>query len=176
MATDSQITEEGKAIFRRIPATIIWIKHDEGAPLYYKAVPLHDKKHKVVENKIKPENGHPWYCQGNNQFYDNYIPRFILTILAADQTASQFVNVFDDFGSHILGCEAIDVERYKESADPNLDFVFEQPIHKRFLFKIRAKVETYGDDTKLRFVLSGVEQFNYIQQSHELLEKIKLYH
>lgn len=48
----------------QIKGTIIWINHDDRAPLYYKACPDNGKK--VIENP-NPGNGKKWLCESTGQ-------------------------------------------------------------------------------------------------------------
>jgi len=161
-----------KDIIKKVLCTISYIKRDENAPLYYKAVPTADGRQKVVENTTNPGNGKPWYCAALDQYFDTYTPRFILTLLAADFSGSQYLNCFDDCGKLLLGREALEVEALRNNA-PKFDFIFQEALFRRHMIKLRAKEDTWGDDKRLRCVVCGVEPVDFVRESRALIEKIQ---
>jgi replication factor A1 len=154
-----------------VRATLVWIKSDERAPLYYKACPLPNSNKKVEPNDNG--NGKPWYCAGLNKYFDSYIPRFILSVALCDTTSSQFVSVFDEEGKKILGCDASDIEALREKDDQStMKYVFDDALYKRYIFKIKASEDTYGDDSRVRLQVHTCEAIDYERESQTLLNEI----
>jgi len=168
----NQIDDKGYIL--KVPCTISYVKHDESAPLYYKAVPSQNQyNHKVVENTTDPKNGKPWYCPYLNQYYDSYIPRFILSLVATDFTGSQFLNCFDDCGKLFLGGnEAREVEALKNEPS-KLEYIFEDALFKRYMLKLRAKEDTYGEEKRIKCIVCAVENIDYVRDGRALIEKIQ---
>jgi len=140
--------------------------------VYYKAVPLPTQRHKVVERNGK------YFCQATDIEYDTYVPRFILTLLGADSTSSQFLSVFDDLGPAILGVDAKRVEQLREGPSANeqqFNAVFSAALHQRFVMKIKAKEDRYGDSQKLKLTVYGVEKPDYAQLSRGIIANLKNY-
>jgi len=163
-------TANTKGVFKKVVCTIMWIKHDENSMVYYKAVPTPDGRAKVVESNGK------YQCPSNGQIYDTYIPRFMITVLVGDATSSRFVSVFDDFGSVILGEDAKTVEQLREGTNANeqqFNAIFEAALYQRYVMKLKAKEEFYGDAPQTRITVSGVEKVNYAEQCRNIIASLK---
>jgi len=171
-----QLSSEGagtKTVYKKVVCTLFWIKHDEGSPIYYKAVPLSNQRQKVVERNGK------YFCQATNVEYDSYIPRFVLTVLGSDSSSAQFLSVFDDCGPSILGVDAKYVEQLKEPGpnqnDQKFNAIFQAAVHQRFVLKLKANEEVYGDSQKLKFTVIAVEKPDYAQLSRNIIANLKNY-
>jgi replication factor A1 len=162
---------EKKSVFGKIKGTLMWINHDDRAPLFYKA--CLDSQKKVVENP-NPGNGKKWLCEATGQYYDNYDLRYILSCIVGDTTGSQFVTIFNDQGAALLGVPAKEVESYKESNNSGeLNRIFDAAIYKRYLFTIKATEEMYQDEMKIRCVIAQMEPINYTNESKRLIDEIE---
>jgi len=170
-----QLSAEGagtKFVYKKVVCTLFWIKHDEGTTLYYRAVPLPTQRHKVVERNGK------YFCQATNTEYDTYIPRFVLSVLGSDSSGTQFLSVFDDFGPSILGVDAKTVEQLREGPNSNeqqFNAIFASAVHQRWVLKLKANEEVYGDSQKLKLTIIGVEKPDYAQLSRNIIASIKNY-
>jgi replication factor A1 len=102
-----------KSVYGKIKGTLMWINHDDRAPLYYKA--CLDSQKKVVENPNG--NGKKWLCESTGQYYDNYDLRYILSCIVGDTTGSHFVTMFNDHGVALLGVPAKEIEPLKEQGN-----------------------------------------------------------
>jgi len=176
VGTFKELKEEGMSqtdgVQLKIPCTIMGVRHDENAPIYYKSTPTTDK-HKVVENKSNPENGKAWFCPRTNQYFDTYTPRYVLSILAADFSGAQYLNCFDEWGKAILGCEAREVEATKNRDIKRFEEIFVKPLFQRLMIKVKAKEDNYGDERRLKCVVATVEKMDYVKDTRILIEKIK---
>eukprot|EP01126_Amoeba_proteus_P035924 TRINITY_DN3636_c0_g2_i7.p1 TRINITY_DN3636_c0_g2~~TRINITY_DN3636_c0_g2_i7.p1 ORF type:complete len:380 (-),score=93.73 TRINITY_DN3636_c0_g2_i7:570-1709(-) len=159
-----------KPIYKKIKATLCWIKHDEAAPLFYKAAPI-PSNHKVVENPNK--TGKPWYCQKLNKYFDTYTPRFVLSVIFSDSTGSQWVNVFDEQAKLLLDADAKTVEELKKSGNQvAIRRLFEKPLYQRMWLKIKAHDDHYQDEAKIRCTVCSVEPIDHVKESRRILSSI----
>uniref|UniRef100_A0A6B2L476 Replication protein A subunit n=1 Tax=Arcella intermedia TaxID=1963864 RepID=A0A6B2L476_9EUKA len=166
-------SEGGQEAIMRIRSLITNIKHDENTVLFYKSTPSGDNK-KVIENVTNPGNGKAWHCPATNQFFDSYIPRYILSAELADTTDRiPWVTVFDDVGKLFLQCDATKVEQMREKDPKSIDIIFENAFFKRFVLKMKAKEETYNASSRIKYVIMNAEPINYIEESKVLLSEIK---
>jgi replication factor A1 len=167
-----QISEGGekKAIFGKIKGTLMWIYHDDRAPLFYKA--CLDNHRKVIENP-NPGNGKKWLCEATGQYYDNYDLRYLLTCVVGDTSGCQRVTMFNDQGLALLGVPAKEIEGLKESGNSSeMNRIFDAAIFKRFFFVIKATEEMYQDEMKIRCVVSTMEPIDFAVESRRLLDEI----
>lgn len=54
-----------------------------------------------------------WECLKCQQLYPTMVPRYILSMVVADHSGSQWMGCFDDAGKAILGVEATTVWNYR---------------------------------------------------------------
>jgi replication factor A1 len=161
---------EKKSVIGKIKGTLMWINHDDRAPLFYKA--CLDNQKKVVENP-NPGNGKRWLCEATGQYYDNYDCRYILSCVVGDTTGSQFVTIFNDQGVTLLGVQAKEIESYKEQGNSTeMNRIFDAAIFKRYFFVIKATEEMYQDEMKIRCIVSSMEPIDYVVESKRLLDEI----
>jgi len=154
------------------------VNHDEKAPIFYKATPT-TEKHKVIENtktntkgSKEPNNGKPWWCPRLDQYFDTYTPRYILSVLAADSTGSQYLNCFDEWGKVILGCEAREIENMKLKDSSKFEYTFEDALFKKYMIKVKAVEDTYAEEKRLKCIAASIENIDYVKDSRILIEKI----
>jgi len=159
-----------KSVYGKIKGTLMWINHDDRAPLYYKA--CLDSQKKVVENPNG--NGKKWLCESTGQYYDNYDLRYILSCIVGDTTGSHFVTMFNDHGVALLGVPAKEIEPLKEQGNSiEMNRIFDAAIFKRYFFTIKATEEMYQDEMKFRYTIANMEPINYQDESKRLLDEIE---
>jgi len=124
----------GKPVFFTVQATILLIKHDEQAPLYYMSCPTQGCNKKVVEDQ---QTG-MWYCAKCSNSFRESNARYILNVKISDDTLSDFATVFDDAGIQLLGKKANEIRQMRENSDPELEFIIECAIQRRYIFKVKA--------------------------------------
>jgi replication factor A1 len=69
---------------------------------------------------------------------------------------------------------ADELEELKENST-EYDACFQQPLCKAFIFRCRAKQDTYQDQTRVRYQVLNAAQINYAAEATKLAEQIKLY-
>ena len=140
--TVMQVKEENlgtlseKGDYFTIRATTVYIKQDN---LAYPACLNADCNKKVVE-----EDGQ-WRCEKCGVSHDRPEWRYILTVSVADHTGQLYLTCFDDVGRIIMGMSADDIVQLKEDDEDKASAAFEAANCKKFTFRCRAKMDTYGD-------------------------------
>ncbi|EDO36119.1 predicted protein [Nematostella vectensis] len=134
----------------------------------YKACPSEECNKKVIEE----DSG--FYCEKCGRKYPNYKYRLILSAHLADFTGSQWVTCFQESAEALLGRSASDLGQMKENQDEaQFDQVFASSEFKLHTFKIRAKMETYNEETRLKCSVVNVVPVNYKQESKRLIDEVK---
>ena len=67
-----------------------------------------------------------------------------MQINTADYSSSQWVTCFQDTGTEILGCSAQELGELRDQDSPNYNSVFQKANFKDFIFRVRAKMDTYN--------------------------------
>jgi len=161
--------QPGKSILFSCQATILMIKHDENASMYYLACPQQG-----CNKKVTPDNQtNSWYCSKCAKNYPNFLARYVLFVRISDDTLSDVATMFNDAATDLLGKQANEIKVMRENNDPELEYLFDCAIQKKFNFKIKANEETYQDESKVKFTIQTIEPINYYEESKIILEKIQ---
>lgn len=57
--------------------------------------------------------------------------------------------------------------------EAGLNFIFDQPIDRRYWIKIRAAEDSYQDESRIRYTVAGVEEIDHQAESARLLKEIR---
>jgi len=114
-----------------------------------------------------------WLCPKCNKSYGDYLARYILYVKLSDDTLSDYATIFNDAGTKLLGKEANEIRQMRENNnDPELDFIFESVIQRRYNFTIKATEESYQDDLRVKFTVQSLEPIAYLDESKNMIERI----
>lgn len=165
----SQVKAEGlgqgdKADYYTTKATVIFLKKDN---CMYRACPGDNCNKKVIDL------GNGLYrCEKCNREYPNHKWRMILSVNLADQTDNQWVTCFQESGEILLGQKADELGLMREENEAAFDQVFQDAVFKQYIFKLRAKVEVYNEESRLKTVCVNATPVNFVDYSKHLLEQI----
>lgn len=160
-ATDLQ----GKPDYFCARGTIMFVKKDN---CMYKACPSAECNKKVIE--MGPSE---FRCEKCNKVYPNYKYRLMIQMRIADSSGQEWATAFQDTGETIIGQSAEMLGSLKEQDDNKFDQVMNQVNFKTFVFKLRAKVDSYNDEEKLKCTIVNVLDVDYESESKRMLEVIR---
>ncbi|KAK4526405.1 hypothetical protein GAYE_SCF23G4319 [Galdieria yellowstonensis] len=136
--------------------------------LWYTASPEDNKKvTKLDENR--------WVCDATGKEYSYCNYRYILSVAIQDATGSLNANAFDDVGSRLIGRSAEDLAAIYERDKAEFDALIDDVLFKPFIFRIRAKQNTWNDEVRLRYHIVNVEPVDFQSESKLLLKEIQEY-
>jgi replication factor A1 len=103
-----------------------------------------------------------------------------MTISVEDAFGQAWFNCFDDVGKTIMGKSADELHEIKQKSEEEgnnkmYDACFTEPLAKTFIFKCRAKQDTFNDQTRVRYQVLSAAPVNWTAESNKLAEQIKLY-
>jgi len=101
--------------------------------------------------------------------------RYILSLVAADHTGSQWLSSFNDVAEKILGKSASVLAHMKETNPQQYEMVFNEAVFKQYTFKIRAKLENFNDEMRVKLGLLNVTPINFVSESRQLISMIRQY-
>lgn len=145
-------------------STITFSKKDN---CLYKACPTEGCNKKVTDH-----NGQ-YTCEKCNQTFPNFKYRIILAINTADHSGSQWLTCFQDTAMEMLGVSGDELGQMRETDEPAYDNVFQQANFKEYVFRIRAKVDTFNDEQRLKCYCVAASPVNYVQETRRRIEEIK---
>jgi replication factor A1 len=106
--------------------------------------------------------------------------RYIMTISVNDAFGQAWFSCFDDVGKMIIGMSADELQGLKEKSENELDnkayeACFTEALCKTFIFRCRAKQDTYNDQVRIRYQVMSAAPMNFAAEANRLAEQIKLY-
>lgn len=120
-------------------STIIFVKQENVA---YPACLSEGCNKKVIET----EQG--WMCERCDKTHQRPEYRYIMSINVSDHTGQIWLSCFDDVGKMILGMNADELMKLKETDDRAAGEVFQNALCQTLLFKCRAKMDNYQDQQR----------------------------
>ncbi|XP_061197079.1 replication protein A 70 kDa DNA-binding subunit-like isoform X2 [Saccostrea echinata] len=146
-------------------ATVLFLRKEN---CMYQACPTESCNKKVVDQ------GNGMYrCEKWAREFPNYKWRMILSANLGDYSDNQWVTCFQESAEAMLGVSADDLGSLKDSNESAFDQVFQDALFKSYIFKLRAKVETYNDESRLKTVTMNAGTIDFKEQSQRLIEEIK---
>ncbi|KAK7474490.1 hypothetical protein BaRGS_00034244 [Batillaria attramentaria] len=167
--TFSDVKTEGlghgdKADYFTSKATVIFLKKDN---CMYRSCPTDNCNKKVIDQ------GNGLYrCEKCNREFPSHKWRMILSANLADHTDNQWITCFQESAETLLGVKADELGDMRENNEPAFDQVFQQAVFKQYVFKLRAKVEMYNEESRLKTVCVNAAPVDFIDYSKHLLEQI----
>uniref|UniRef100_A0A336LJ18 Replication protein A subunit n=1 Tax=Culicoides sonorensis TaxID=179676 RepID=A0A336LJ18_CULSO len=134
----------------------------------YKACPTTDCNKKLVDL----ENG-SYRCEKCNAEFNNYKYRLLFNMLIGDWTSNRYVTVFTETGETLLNKTSQEVGEALELGDAESN-ILESVNFKSFLFKIRTKVETYGDTPRNKLTVVSASPLNYKEYNKYLVKELQI--
>jgi replication factor A1 len=156
-----------KGDYFQVNAVILYAKKDNSM---YMACPGENCNKKVID-----QNDGNYRCEKCNRVFQEFRWRMILNVNMCDFTDSNWVTLFQETAECVLETTSEDLGVMKQSAAANYDDVFGNAVFKEYTFKLRAKMETYNDENKLKVTALSAEPINYVLSSRRLLDSIKKY-
>uniref|UniRef100_A0A7S2JN56 Replication protein A subunit n=1 Tax=Cyanoptyche gloeocystis TaxID=77922 RepID=A0A7S2JN56_9EUKA len=163
---DEDLGNKDKADVFSAKATVVFIKHDSAC--WYPSCPDDSCKKKVTGDE---NNG--WRCEKCDKSYDRPKYRYMLSLSLNDSTAGCWVSAFGDDGTKILGLTADDLQALKENNPAEYDRVFSEALFKSYIFKIKAKMETYNDESRVKLSVLAIDPMDFRSETTRMLDSIR---
>jgi len=138
----------GEAGYYSVCATVLQLKSEN---CLYQACPNGDCKKKVLDQ----QNG-MYRCEKCNQEFPEFRWRILMQMNIADMTGNQWCTAFQEQAETILGTTCEDLGRLKTADMEDYTRIFSRANFKQFNMRLRVKMETYNDESRLRSVVASV--------------------
>ncbi|BGP13947.1 hypothetical protein JCM10213_005531 [Rhodosporidiobolus nylandii] len=146
-------------------ATITYIKGDN---LSYPACPT-----ERCNKKMNQEGEGMWRCEKCEQVYEAPQYRYILSMCVNDYTTQIWVSGFNEVGQDIFGKSADEMQALKEDDDAAFTAAVAAAHGKTYDFNIKARADTYGDQTRVRYQIQRMQKVEWGKAAKELAEMIE---
>lgn len=157
---DRQLGKGDKADYFTVRAVVQAFR---GSNTTYKACPTPDCNKKVID-----QNNGMFRCEKCNKEFNTFKYRLILPVSIGDWTNSVWVTLFQTEAEAILGATA---QEMGESSDDHP--ALKRALFKQYIFRLRAKLEFYNDENRLKITCAGVKPVDHVDLSKRLINEIK---
>ncbi|XP_077021613.1 replication protein A 70 kDa DNA-binding subunit isoform X1 [Tamandua tetradactyla] len=154
-----------KADYFSCVATVVYLRKEN---CMYQACPTQDCNKKVIDQ----QNG-LYRCEKCDSEFPNFKYRMILSINIADFQENQWVTSFQESAEAILGQNAAYLGELKEKNEQAFEEVFQNANFRSFTFKIRVKLETYNDESRIKASVVDVKPVDYREYGRRLITAIR---
>jgi len=165
-------TQPDKADYFNIVATILRVPVDmEKRQPWYKAIPSDEgPAYKVVED---PNGGTGWWCEKLQKTFPDYTPRYVLRCRVADQTASEWVNMYDEVATKVIGQTAKQLETlHNNHQESDLNQCIKDAEHVTWNLRCRAKQNEYQGEYSRRVDAVGATPIDFVEDANRLYQLI----
>ncbi|EDV22084.1 uncharacterized protein TRIADDRAFT_50671 [Trichoplax adhaerens] len=156
--------QQEKADYFNLKATIIYIRKEN---LMYKACPKEDCNKKVIDQ------GGSYRCEKCNQTFPDFKYRLMISASIVDSTGSNWLTFFQETGEAMLKCTAQQLGAWKENDESKYEHTINEALFQSYILKVRAKMESFNDENRLKCSCVNLTPMDYVQQSRRLLEGIR---
>ncbi|KAI1816364.1 replication factor-A protein [Poronia punctata] len=147
-------------------ATIVYIKQDNFA---YPACSTEGCNKKVVD-----QGDGTWRCEKCDINHARPQYRYIMSVNVNDHTGQLWLSCFDDVGRIIMGMSADELMEIKENDDERRVLsIFEAANCSKLSFQCRAKMDTYGENQRVRYQVMRANPLDYRSEALKLADMIK---
>ncbi|QDS71633.1 hypothetical protein FKW77_007381 [Venturia effusa] len=159
---------EEKPDYFNVKGTVVYIRQEN---IYYPACASEDCNKKVVE--VDPGS---WRCEKCDRSFPKPQYRYVLSFNVADHTGSFWLSCFDEQARSMLGKTADEMNELKEADETKtIEHIFQEANCKSYIFKVKAKMDTFRDEQKVRMSAMSVTPLNFKSECAKLTQMIKQY-
>ncbi|XP_039109727.1 replication protein A 70 kDa DNA-binding subunit isoform X2 [Hyaena hyaena] len=154
-----------KADYFSCVATVVFLRKEN---CMYQACPNQDCFKKVIDQ----QNG-LYRCEKCDSEFPNFKYRMILSVNIADFRENQWVTCFQECAEAILGQNTAYLGELKEKNEQAFEEVFQNANFRTFAFKIRVKLETYNDESRIKATVMDAKPVDYREYGRRLIMNIR---
>lgn len=146
-------------------ATVVMLRKEN---CMYMACPSEECNKKVIDM-----NNGIYRCEKCNREYSEFKWRLLLSVSLADFSENQWVTCFQEAAEAILGIKAEELGAMKETDEERFNEVLADANFKSYLFKLRTKMETYNEESRLKTIVVTATPIDPVSYTKKILSDIK---
>lgn len=154
-----------QADYYSVKASVVLIRKEN---CLYPACPTANCNKKVVDL-----NNGMYRCEKCNQEYDNFNWRLMVSANLADISDNQWVTMFQDQAEAVLGVSAQELGGMRDNNNEAFQNIFAEATFKSFNFRLRVKMETYNDESRLKNTVAVCTPIVPKEYNRRLITEIK---
>lgn len=145
--------------YMSVKARINSIRHETAL---YQACANENCQKKVVQLDSQ------YRCEKCNTTSDNFKWHYMVSMELADATGIFWVTAFEKVAEKLFGKTSTQMGELKEMDNEAYQKVFDDMRSKNYIFRIRAKPETYNEEMRMRYSLFDAQEVNWDKYIAEL--------
>ncbi|KAF9156535.1 Replication factor A protein 1 [Linnemannia schmuckeri] len=153
-----------QTLYFETKGTIVMMSKSENT-FQYPACPTAGCNKKVMEDT----NG--WRCENCNKTVSEPDYRYIMGVNVSDHTGQEWIQAFNDSGKLITGRPAAELVAHPDEVTQT----FARATFKSYVFKCRAKQDTYRDEARTRITIVTASPLDWVAESQTLLKQLEEY-
>jgi len=116
------------------------------------------------------EDGAGFSCEACGWTGDKCTYRYILQMAIQDATSTGYVTAFNEQAASILGKSADELKALKDVSQDEYDAVLALAAWRPFNMRVRGKMDTYNDVSRLKLQIWKMEPVNFATEARLLLK------
>nr|XP_033324078.1 replication protein A 70 kDa DNA-binding subunit [Megalopta genalis] len=133
----------------------------------YKSCPIEGCKKKLID-----QANDMYRCEKCGKDYPNYKYRLLAGINLADWTDHQWITAFSDEAEKILNGTAQELGELYENDNSTFLEKIGDATFKTFVFKLKAKLEVFSDEQRMKVTCLDVTPIDYVQYNSHLITQL----
>ena len=151
-----------------VAATLNFVRTEK---MWYEACAQDGCQKKVVQN-----TDGSWHCEKCNSTMQDCERRYITSATFIDDSAQAWISAFNDTGLQMFGNVTADqLAVYKEEVDGEdgkFESYMKQFNFQRYVLKLRAKADTWNEQTRVKVSIADVKPCDYKAESAALVQAL----
>lgn len=156
----------GKADYFVTKAMVVYTRKSDN--MLYKGCPTCNKK-------LLPLTDDQYMCEKCRTTSGDFKYKMMLGLNVADATGQAWLTCFEETATKVLGQSAQELGTLKDQNQTRFEAVINQTNFNQFMFKCRAKTETYQEQDTVKIVCLDVYPIDPVNEAKHLIAKIKAY-
>ncbi|KNC81836.1 hypothetical protein SARC_05856 [Sphaeroforma arctica JP610] len=124
-------------------------------------------------NKKISEQGSGYHCENCSKDFSEASKRLMLSMCLYDTEGNTWATAFHETAQDILGISAEDLYTLSMNDPDAFEAKMNDAKFRHLLIKLRAKMDTYNDESRVRCNISAVKAIDYLAESKRMLSEIK---
>ncbi|KAJ2120471.1 Replication factor A protein 1 [Coemansia sp. RSA 720] len=165
---DENVGGGDRAEYFSVKGTIVFVR---STTLAYPGCASPDCSKKVIEDASTGQ----WRCEKCERSFASPEYRYIFSVNVSDETGQNWLQCFNEVGEQLLGCSANEMIRLQQTDEAAFNQRIADATFQEFLFRCRAKSETFNDNTRVRISVVTMAKVDYVAEAHRLNKLIEAF-
>lgn len=176
-ADSENLGKSDKADYFTIKATISFFKPDN---FCYNACPNDvpsannpNQTLKCNRKLIDVNNTGLYRCERCDKEYSEPNHRYIASVSVIDSSGQMWLTLFDEEANKLVGMNANELLKLKDDPFSEFSEIMSSFEGKEYAFRVRAKQQTFNDETRVRYQCVSLYDLNYNDEAEYLTQKLE---